>query len=476
MSVTETIKTDICVIGAGSGGLSVAAGAVQMGASVVLFESGLMGGDCLNYGCVPSKSLLAAGKMAQLGRYAEPFGVTYQDPDIDFAKVHAHVRSVIDTIKPHDSVERFEGLGVRVIQAHGQLQKGRKVVGGGVEVSAKWIVIATGSSPSVPPIDGLADTPFMTNETIFDLTEAPDHLVVIGGGPIGIEMASAHRALGSEVTVIEALDILANDDPEMVSILKTRLQDQGINLIDQATVKSATKSDEGITLTIDQSGTSRVIEGSHLLVAAGRKPNIANLGLDEAGLAHDAKGIKVDARLRTSDKRIFAIGDVSGGPQFTHVAGYHAGIVIRNILFRLPAKVDYRALPWVTYTDPELAQVGLSEAEAQKQHSSVKTLSWSLQENDRAMAERRTEGQVKIVTTDKGKILGATILASHAGELIQPWCLAISQGLKIGAMASMIAPYPTLGEAGKRAAGSFYTDKLFGPTTKKIVRFLMRFA
>ncbi|HUT49287.1 MAG TPA: FAD-dependent oxidoreductase [Alphaproteobacteria bacterium] len=473
--MAETMEVDVCVIGAGSGGLSVAAGASQMGAKTVLIERGAMGGDCLNTGCVPSKALLAAGHAAHAIRTSARFGVNGVSPTIDFEKVHAHVHGVIGAIAPNDSVERFSGLGVQVIEAEGKFTGPREVVAGGMRIRAKRFVVATGSRAGVPPIEGLDTTPFLTNETIFERTAAPEHLVVIGGGPIGLEMAQAHRRLGARVTVLEMAAILANDDPELVDILRTLLRAEGIEIHEGVRVLKTGRKGNGITVTIEADGKQTTIEGSDLLVAAGRAPNVDGLDLEKAGIDYSRKGITTDARLRTSNKRVYALGDVAGGPQFTHIAGYHAGIAIRNMLFRLPAKVDYGAMPWVTYTAPELAHVGLSEAGARAKGEDVTILRWPFAENDRAQAERETDGLIKAITNKKGRILGATILGAHAGELILPWVLAVGNGMKIGKMAGMIAPYPTLGEVSKRAAGSYYMPKLFSERTRKIVRFLLKF-
>jgi pyruvate/2-oxoglutarate dehydrogenase complex dihydrolipoamide dehydrogenase (E3) component len=388
--------------------------------------------------------------------------------------VHQHIHSVIGAIAPNDSVERFEGLGVKVIQAGASFIDEKTVQAGDVQVQAKYFVVATGSSAFVPPIEGVNDVPYYTNENIFDNKEQVDHLIVIGGGPIGIELAQAHRRLGATVTVIEVAKFLAKDDPELTSIVINHLRGEGITLHDQVSDLKIEKVVQGIGVSYQYGGDTAYTNGSHLLVATGRKANVDGLNLEAAGIKYSPRGIEVDARLRSSNKRVFAIGDVAGPYQFTHMAAYQAGIIIRNILFKMPAKVDYSAVPWVTYTDPELAHVGLSEADAKALGKAVRILKWSFAENDRAQAEKRTEGLVKVVVSPKGHILGASIVGLHAGELIQPWILAISQKMKIGSMASMIAPYPTLAEVNKRIAGSFYTEKLFSAGTKKLVRFLMR--
>lgn len=474
--MSQRIKTDICVIGAGSGGLSVAAGAAQLGVPTVLIEKGEMGGDCLNYGCVPSKALLAAGKHAQLLRDSGAFGVQTGAHHVDFARTMSHVHEVIAAIAPMDSEERFTGLGCKVIRAQARFLNPREVEAGGTIIAARRFVIATGSSAAVPPITGLDGIDYLTNETIFQNRDCPDHLIIIGGGPIGMEMAQAHRRLGARVTVLELYSALAKDDPELTAVVVNRLRAEGVEILEGVGIDRISQQPGAgdITVSLRQAGDSRTITGSHLLVAAGRKPNIAGLGLELADIKHDARGIAVDARLRTTNQRIFAIGDVTGGLQFTHVAGYHAGIVIRNALFRVPAKADHRTVPWVTYTDPELANVGLTEAQAREQHDHVRTVRWPFSENDRAQAERRTDGLVKVVTGKGGRILGAGIVGPQAGELIQPWILAMATKQKIGAMTGIIAPYPTLGEINKRAAGAYYTQSLFSARTQKLVRWLAK--
>jgi len=467
------LTPDLCVIGAGAAGLAVAAGAAQLGAKVVMIERGAMGGDCLNFGCVPSKALLASAKLANLWRRGASLGIDYRPPHIDFAAIGKSVAQVIAAIAPNDSVDRFEALGVTVLQAEARFTSPRTVRAGDVEIRPRRFVIATGSYPAVPSIPGLDHVPYLTNETVFANKVLPEHLIVIGGGPIGIEMAQAHRRLGARVTVLDFGPLLPRDDPELVALLAGELAAEGVVLRPYVKIAAVARGNAGPAMQLTN-GESLV--GSHLLAAAGRRPSVESLDLAAAGIAATPQGITVDARLRTTNRRVFAIGDVAGGPLFTHIALYHAGIVIRNALFRLPAKVDYRALPWVTYTDPELAQVGLTEAAARRvAGSAVRVLRWRFAENDRAQTEHDTVGLVKVVTQPSGRILGASILGSGAGDLILPWALAISQKLKIGSFANLIVPYPTRGEAGKRAAGSFYTPALFSPRTRRIVRFLARF-
>ena len=447
--MVKQIKTDICV----------------------------MGGDCLNYGCVPSKALLAAAKKATSLKDAADFGVSGAVPEADFPKVMDHVRDVIASIAPHDSVERFEGLGVEVLQGFGHFISEFELEVNDVRVKARRFVIATGSRATAPPIPGLEEAGYLTNETIFENRIKPDHLIIIGGGPIGLEMAQAHARLGSRVTVLEAFKAFGRDDPDLSKIVLAELSRDGIDIRENVKIANVMKDEAGTyQVSLDEGEIAEKLTGSHLLVAAGRKANVENLNLEAAGVEYTPKGITVDSRLRTSNKKISAIGDVAGGYQFTHVANYHAGIFIRNALFRLPAKVNYSAVPWVTFTDPELANVGLNEAAAREQYGDkIKVLTFPFSDVDRARAERQTGGMIKAITTGKGQILGAGIVGPHAGELIHPWGLAISGKLKIGAMASYIAPYPTYGEISKRVAGSYYTPSLFSSRTRAIVKFLSVF-
>ncbi|MEJ6395554.1 FAD-dependent oxidoreductase [Gymnodinialimonas sp. 2305UL16-5] len=466
------IETDVCVIGAGSGGLSVASGAVQMGADVVLLEGHKMGGDCLNYGCVPSKALLAAGHKAH-GTSQGAFGVAGQDPAPDFAAAKDHVQATIAAIEPHDSQERFEGLGVRVIREFGRFISESEVQAGDHIIKARRFVIATGSRPFVPPIPGLDAVPHHTNETIFDLRERPDHLIIIGGGPIGLEMAQAHRRLGSKVTVLEGAKALGKDDPEAAAVVLETLRGEGIEIIEGAKASKVSEANGAIHVETE-GGPS--YSGSHLLIAVGRQVNVDKLDLEKAGVDFERGGVTVDAGLRSTNKRVYAVGDAAGGAQFTHVAGYHAGVIIRPMLFGLPAKARTDHIPWATYTAPELAQVGLTEAQAEEAHGdAVFVARAEFGGNDRGIATGQTKGFAKVMVV-KGRPVGATIVGPQAGELIQIWSLAIANKLKMSAVASMIAPYPTLGEINKRAASAYFTPKLFeSPMVKKVVGLVQKF-
>ena len=472
--MAERLTPDICVIGAGSGGLSVAAAAAAFGVPVVLIEKAEMGGDCLNTGCVPSKALLAAARHAALMRDGERFGVKAQGVNVDFRKVQQHVRDVIAAIAPVDSEERFTGLGVRVIRAAASFKDKRTVVAGDVEIRARRFVVATGSTAAVPPIPGLDGVSYLTNETVFDLTELPGHLLVIGGGPIGLELAQAFRRLGSDVTVLEAAQPLAKDEPECAAVVLDSLVRDGVTICAGVTVARVARQGGNIAVTISADGKDETIKGSHLLVATGRKATLEGLGLDAAGIRTDRKGIVTDARLRTSNRRVYAVGDVAGRLQFTHAANYYAGIVIRNALFRLPAKADDDAVPWVTYTEPELAQTGLTEAQGRARGIRVRIARWPYHDNDRAQAEGVTLGHIKVVTDRRGRILGATIVGAQAGELITAWTLAIAQRLDIRAMAGIVVPYPTLSEIGKRAAIDSFAPRLTGPWVRRIIRWLRK--
>ncbi|MDF1655310.1 MAG: FAD-dependent oxidoreductase [Coxiellaceae bacterium] len=468
----QTIKTKLCVIGAGSGGLSVAAGAAQMGVDVVLIEPHKMGGDCLNYGCVPSKALISAARRAYEMQHSDSFGVTAEHMTIDFQQVHQHIQSVIAAIAPNDSVERFKSLGTRVIQESPRFIDPHTIETDSYRIHAKKIVIATGSSAFIPSIKGLDQTSYLTNENIFDLTELPKHLVIIGGGPIGCELGQAFAMLGSQVSIIQHGEILAKEDSDSRELIRKDLLATGVSLYEYSDISHIEKTSAGIDVTLTNDGQSMTISGSHLLIAAGRHANLQKLNLKAANIDHDERAIKVNSRLRTNHKHIYAIGDVIGHYQFTHAAGYHAGIVIRNALFRLPSKVAYHAMPWVTYTRLEVAQVGLNEVMATQQRIAYKKTTFPFSDIDRAQAQLTTEGFIKVLTNKKGIVIGATIVGEQAGELILPWVMAVQQKMAIKKMTEIIAPYPTMSDITKRVAGQYYIRAISSDTTKRIVRLL----
>ncbi|MEM8878385.1 MAG: FAD-dependent oxidoreductase [Pseudomonadota bacterium] len=470
-----TLETDICVIGAGSGGLSVAAATAAFGVPVVLLEKGKMGGDCLNYGCVPSKALIASAKKAHSMRNGAKFGIAKANPRVDFQAVHDHIHGVIGAIEPNDSVERFTGLGVKVIQQSGRFVDSETVAAGTQRIKARRFVIATGSSPFVPPIPGLETVPFLTNETLFELTERPEHLIIMGGGPIGMEIAQAMVRLGARVTVVEMAQPLGKDDPELTRIVLQSLEADGVEIRGLTKAVKVAQHQRGIELTVEGPDGEDSIVGSHLLIAAGRAPNVKGLGLDKAGIEHSNRGIKVNKGMRTTNKRVYAIGDVAGGLQFTHVANYHAGLVVRNALFKMPVSNVTNHIPWVTYTDPELAHVGETEFTAAEKKIDFRVLRWPYAENDRAQAERLTDGLIKVITTKRGRIIGASIVGAQAGEIIQMWGLAIAQKLKISAMTGFVSPYPTFTEVGKRAAINYYKPSLSSSMVQNVIGFMRKF-
>ena len=466
---------DLVVIGGGSGGLSVASGAAQLGLKVVLYERGEMGGDCLNSGCVPSKALIAAGKAAHAMRHAARFGIANSEPQVDWAKVRAHVADVIATIAPIDSQERFEGLGCRVIREHARFADPQTVVSASSRVKARRIVIAAGGGPSVPPIPGLAQTPHLTNLNVFQLDALPKHLIVLGGGAIGMELAQSFRRLGAAVTVIEMDRCLGRDDAEAAAVVTASLKADGVVLREGAKAVQVSGQAGAITVEIEANGARERIVGSHLLVAVGRTVHTDGLDLEAGGVAFDKTGVINTPYLRTNNSRVWVVGDITGREKFTHAAGFHASVFVTNALFKVKMRADSSPMPHATYTEPELAQVGLTEAAAKAQFGDKVTVTrWGFHENDRAQAERSHEGFVKLVIGPKAKILGATVVGEGAGDLIQIFTLAMANGLTVRAFTKYIAPYPTRGEIVKRVASAYYSPTLFSPRTRKLISVLQR--
>ncbi|MEI6800569.1 MAG: FAD-dependent oxidoreductase [Pseudomonadota bacterium] len=464
-------STDLCIIGAGSGGLVLASGAVQLGARVTLVEGALMGGDCLNYGCVPSKALLAATKRVQAVRQGGP-GVAGTEPQVDFPAVMARVQEAIAEIAPHDSQERFEALGVRVVRAWARFSAPDTVEAGAEIITARRFVIATGAHASVPDLPGLDEVPYFTNETIFTLTTLPDHLVILGAGPVAVEMAQAFCRLGAKVTMVARSRVMGQDDPQAVAVVADRLRREGVTILEGCQASAVHRTAEGVGVTLSD-GPSLV--ASHLLLAMGRAPAIGKLNLSASGVAVKDGGVVVDGALRTTNRKIFAIGDVAGGPQFTHLAAYQAGLVLRQAVLGLPAKAK-AALPRVTYTEPELAQIGPTEAEARATYGAALTVvREDFSHMDRAITDQTTEGFIKLMIV-KGRPVGVTLVGAHAGEQISLWALALAGRVKLSTLAGMVAPYPTLNEISKRAAGAYFSPRLFGnPWLKTLVRAVQRF-
>ncbi len=409
-------------------------------------------------------------------RNAAQFGIVSGTPQIHFARVHAHVHRVIGTISPTDSVERFTSLGVRVIKGEARFLDTRTAEVGNIRIRARRFVIATGSKPAVPPIPGLGTVPFLTNETVFDETARPEHLIVLGGGPIGVELGQAFRRLGSAVTLLQAGRILPRDDAEAAGYALRSLRADGVNVREGAKVERVEGEAGAIRATLEDGDT---VTGSHLLIAAGRTPSLEALDLAAAGVNHGRAGIVVDRGLRTSNRRIYAIGDCATGAtdgfQFTHAANYHAGIVIRSALFRLPAKVDNSAMPRVTYCDPEIASVGLNEDKARELGTPFQVLRWPFAENDRAQAEGEPDGMIKVVADRKGRILGATIAGKGAGDLLMPWVMAVQKRWTVQDIAGFIFPYPTFSEVSKRAALTHFSPMAGKPWIRRILGVLRKF-
>ncbi|HEX4883955.1 MAG TPA: FAD-dependent oxidoreductase [Casimicrobiaceae bacterium] len=461
---------DLAVIGGGAGGLVVAAGGASLGAKVVLVEKHKLGGDCLWYGCVPSKTLIKSARIAHQMRHADRWGLPAAAPQVDLATVMQRVAGVIRGIEPNDSPERFRGLGVDVVFGEGRFVDRATFAVGARRITARHFVIATGSRPAVPPVPGLDTVPYLTNETLFDLRENVPHLVVVGAGPIGVEMAQAFRRLGSGVTVVDVAErILPREDPDLAAVVQRALEFEGVRLRLGASITSVEGRAGDVRLALrDKDTRLETVVGTHLLVATGRKANVEGLGLDAAGVEVD-HGRIVNADLVTTNPRILVIGDAAGGPQFTHLAEHHAGVVLRRTLFHLSWTKPSTVVPWCTYTDPELARVGLSETEAKHQGVAHSVYRFPFDDIDRARAEGETEGCAKLVTDPRGRLIGAAIVGAHAGELIAEAVLAMNQKLKASALSSSIHAYPTLAQVNRRAADQRLKEGLT-PTSKAWIK------
>ena len=466
---------DIGVIGGGAAGLTVASGASQLGLKTVLIERApKLGGDCLHTGCVPSKTLIRTAAvyhdMRRAPRYGLPEVVL---PPVDMAKVNARIREVIDGIQVHDSEERFCSLGVQVLFGEAQFEDDHVVDCSGTRISAKFWVIATGSEPAAPPVPGLSDVDFLTNEDLFSLDALPASLAVIGGGPIGCEMAQAFNRLGSKVHVLQRnCQLLPAEDADMAEVVRAGMASEGVNIHLCGDSAGVRKVPGGVELKYARDGRTQTLCVEQLLVAAGRKPSVDGLKLENCGVEYDRSGIQTDDRLRTSRKHIFAAGDVLGKYPFTHAAGYEGGIVISNVAFRLPRKVDYTWLPWCTYTDPELASVGLNEKRARAEGIEYTVWEEPFSGNDRARAEGGEQGKIKLLLDRKEKPLGVQIAGIHAGELSGQWVAALNGRVGLSRLASAIQPYPTVAEINKRVAGKVLSAKLFSDKVRKTLSFI----
>jgi pyruvate/2-oxoglutarate dehydrogenase complex dihydrolipoamide dehydrogenase (E3) component len=462
LNTMAEIATDICVIGGGAGGVSIAAGASQLGRKVVLVEQGAMGGTCLNAGCIPSNALFAAARAAEAQRNGREFGIATANPAIDAVRLHEHIRGTISQIAPHDSQAHLESLGVTIIREAARFVDKKTVRAGETSIRARDFVIATGSRPVAPAIPGLDTVPYLTPETLFDRELIPQHLIVLGGGSTGIELAQAYRRLGSKVTVIDSARMLAQYDHELVQILFDRLRQEGISLREGAKISKVARNEDGsVRLEIARVQGAEAIDGSHLLIAAGRTPNIESLDLDKAGIKTNGSGIKVDEKLRTTNRHVHAIGDVVGAQQFTHVAGWHAGLVLRNLVLKRGVHASHDAAPTLLHTDPEIASIGLNRAAAERQKIAFDVVSTTLNDTDRGQTDRVGESLVEVVIGKKGRVLGVSMVAPNASELILPWGIMVSEEIPLSRLADLTVPYPSFGEHMKRIAASYYSRTLF---------------
>jgi len=462
---------DICVIGGGSAGLVVAAGGASLGAKVVLIEKHILGGDCLNYGCVPSKTLLHSARVAHTIRDAGRYGVEPATPQVNIADVMQRVSDVIKTIEVHDSPERFRGMGIDVVFGAGKFTSPDAFQVNDRTITAKHFVIATGSRPAIPPVEGIENIPYLTNESVFSINEPVPSLIILGGGPIGIEMAQAFTRLGSKVTVIQHNKcILPREDDDLSEVVKQRLEHEGVEFHLDCSSKRVSGSAGNIELVFEsRDGEQHTVRGTHLLVAAGRTANSEGLGLEKANVETKNGRIVTDKRLRTTNRRIYACGDIVGPYLFTHMAEHHASVVLRNAIFRLPARIEERVIPWCTFSDPELARVGISETEAQQQGIQFNVYKFPFKDIDRAQAEGETDGLAKIITDKKGRLLGAALVGPNAGELIHEYVLAIAKRMKAADLSGIIHIYPTLAQINRRVADARMKEGLT-PTAKKWIK------
>ncbi|MBG7609819.1 MAG: FAD-dependent oxidoreductase [Anaerolineae bacterium] len=465
-------KRDLVVIGGGAGGLVVASVAAQLGLDVVLInKEEAMGGDCLHYGCVPSKALLKSASVAYLMSNAERWGLVSAKPQVDMQEVNLAIKKAIDTIQVHDSRGRFEALGCEVITGEACFTSTSQIEVNDVKIDAKRFVVATGSSVFIPPIKGLEEVSYLTNEDMFSLPVLPKSLIVLGGGPVGVEMAQAYSRLGSEVTIVElASRLISRMDKSASTILADVLSSEGVSVLLSTEVVEVSEQDDMKQVRLSDGS---VLQADALLLAIGRRPVVDRLNLDKAGVSYSANGIEVNRKMQSTNKRIFACGDVTGEMPLTHVAELQAGIVIANIIFKLPKKINYDVVPSVVYTEPEVAQVGITVEQCEELRKG-EIYQFEISQLDRAVTDNNKEGVAKILT-DNGRIVGAHIIAPHAGELIHELALAVQENMKVSKITSLVHAYPSYSQLNKRLAGQYYTERFFSPLTKRIVKFLNRF-
>jgi pyruvate/2-oxoglutarate dehydrogenase complex dihydrolipoamide dehydrogenase (E3) component len=465
---------DIGILGGGAAGLTVTAGAAQLGARTLLVEKEkALGGDCLHYGCVPSKTLIRTANLYHQMKNAQKYGLPQADlPPIDYRDVAKRIQTVISTIQEHDSPDRFCRLGAQVEFGDPAFTDEHSIRLNGKTWSARTWVIATGSSPSSPPIEGLDKTPYITNREIFSLDHLPESMIILGAGPIATEMAQAFTRLGTKVYVIQrSSQILTREDKEMADTLMYTLRDEGVRFYLNSRVIQVKNLGKEREITFHCGDEQISLRAETLLVAMGREANLQGIGLENSGVEFDRKGLQVDKRLRTSQKHIYAAGDVTGEYQFTHAAGYEGGVVVTNAIFHLPRKVDYTLLPWCTYTDPELASIGMNEKRATEAGISYSVLVEEFKNNDRSLAEGDGAGKIKMLLDEKERPIGIQILGPHAGDLISEWVAVLNGGVKLSTLAASVHPYPTLAEINKRVAGTFLSKKIFSERVKKGLKF-----
>ncbi|NTW88249.1 MAG: FAD-dependent oxidoreductase [Desulfobulbaceae bacterium] len=467
---------DIGIIGGGAAGLTVASGAARLGASTLLVEKEpQLGGDCLHFGCVPSKTLIKTARVYHQMGNAHRYGLPeFTRPPVNFCDIAARIKMVIGVIQQHDSKERFSGLGVKVVCGAPRFTDEHSVDLGGKQFTARKWVIATGSSPAIPMIPGLSETPYLTNRELFTLEQLPESLLILGAGPIAIEMAQAFRRLGSKVTVIQrGSQILSKEDQDLADLVMATMIEEGVNFYLGSRILSIQTQGKLRQVMIETAAGQKItLTGTDILVTLGREANSANLGLDRLGISGDVNGIKVDKRLRTAQANIFAAGDVIGDYQYTHAAGYEGGIVISNAIFHLPRQVDYRWMPRCTYTDPEIASIGYNEKSAQGAGLEYRVWREEFKDNDRSLAEGNVTGQIKLLLGRGDRPLGVQIFGPHAGEIMAEWVAVLNSGIKLSGLAGAIHPYPTFSEINKKVVGSVFAEKIFSNRVRKYLKLL----
>ncbi len=470
---------DIAVLGGGSAGLTVTAGASQFGAKTLLIEKeNRLGGDCLHYGCVPSKTLIKTAKVYHLMKNARKFGLPNAEiSNVDFKDVANRIRSVINVIQKHDSPERFCKLGAKVEFGHPSFIDEHSLNLNGKKFTARNWVIATGSSPAIPPIEGLEKIPYITNKEIFYLDDLPKSMIIIGAGPISTEMAQAFTRLGTKVTVIQrGNQILSREDKDMADAIMNVLSEEGVKFfLNSSTLKVRDAGNEKEVVVKTGDGNTLNIRAEKIMAAAGRTANLNGLGLEKIGVEYSPKGLKLDGRLRTKQKHIFGAGDVTGTYLFTHAAGYEGGVAVTNAILHLPRKIDYSLMPWCTYTDPELASIGLNEKSAKKAGLEYSVWTEEFKMNDRSLAEGSTVGKIKMLLNAKKKPIGVQILGLHAGELLSEWVEIFNGKINLSTIAGAVHPYPTLNEINKKVVSNYFSSKIFSDKVKKTLKFFFDF-